>query len=62
MGVACEFQNAYHLNFNMKIRTIHDGKGKKDRSVPIADTLMEPLQAQLNRVIEQHERDDCRAG
>ncbi len=45
----------------MKILTIHDGKGKKDRTVPIPDALMDALKAQLNRVIEQHER-DCRAG
>lgn len=50
-----------NFNFDMKILTIHDGKGKKDRTVPIADALMEPLRAQLNRVIELHER-DCRAG
>ncbi len=45
----------------MKILTIHDGKGKKDRTVPIPDALMGLLKAQLNRVIEQHER-DCLAG
>ncbi len=43
----------------MKILTIHDAKGKKDRTVPIPDALMGALKAQLNRVIEQHER-DCR--
>jgi len=49
------------FNFDMKILTIHDGKGQKDRTVPLPDALMEVLKAQLNRVIEQHER-DCRAG
>jgi hypothetical protein len=38
-----------------------DGKGKKDRTVPIPDALMDALQIQLNRVVGPHER-DCRAG
>jgi len=44
----------------MKILTIHDGKGKKDRTVPIPDALMVALKSQFQRVIELHER-DCRA-
>jgi len=50
-----------NFNFDMKILTIHDGKGKKDRTVPIPNALIDALRAQLNRVIEQHER-DCQAG
>ncbi len=57
----CLFLRVQDFNFDMKILTIHDGKGKKDRTVPIPDALMNALKAQLNRVIEQHER-DCRAG
>lgn len=49
------------FNFDMKILTIHDGKGQKDRTVPLPDALMEALKAQLNRVIEQHES-DCQTG
>jgi integrase len=41
----------------MKILTVHNGKGKKDRTVPLPDSLIEPLKNQLGRVIEQHERD-----
>ena len=47
----------HNFNFDMKILTIHDGKGKKDRTVPILDVLVDALKAQLDRVIEQHERD-----
>ena len=57
----CLSLRVQNFNFDMKILTIHDGKGKKDRTVPMPDALMDALQAQLNRVIEQHER-DCRAG
>ena len=55
----CLTLRVHNFNFDMKILTIHDGKGKKDRTVPIPDALMGALKAQLNRVIEQHER-DCR--
>ncbi len=57
----CLSLRVHNFNFDMKILTIHDGKGKKDRTVPIPDALMDDLKAQLNRVIEQHER-DCKAG
>lgn len=57
----CLTLRVHNFNFDMKILTIQDGKGKKDRTVPIADALMDALQAQLNRIVEQHER-DCRAG
>lgn len=49
------------FNFDMQVLTIHDGKGKKDRTVPIPDSLLTQLKAQLERVITLHER-DCRAG
>ncbi len=57
----CLALRVHCFNFDMKILTIHDGKGGKDRTVPIPDALVNDLKAQLNRVIEQHER-DCRAG
>ncbi len=50
-----------NFNFDMRILTIHDGKGKKDRTVPIPDALIEQLKLQLGRVIGLHE-EDCRAG
>ena len=57
----CLSLRVHNFNFDMKILTIHDGKGKKDRTVPIPDALADALKEQLNRVIEQHDR-DCRAG
>ena len=49
------------FNFDMKILTIHDGKGKKDRTVPIPEALLPELTAQLERVITLHEH-DCQVG
>jgi integron integrase len=45
------------LNFHTGILTIHDGKGKKDRSVPLPQRIMPQLQAQVEKVIEVHEED-----
>jgi integron integrase len=50
-----------NFNFDMKVLTIHDGKGKKDRTVPIPDSLLNQLTSQLQRVIALHE-EDCRSG
>lgn len=49
-----------NFNFDMKILTIHDGKGQKDRTVPIPESLIEALRKQLNGVITLHEQ-DCQA-
>ena len=57
----CLSLRVHNFNFDMKILTIHDGKGKKDRTVPIPEVLMGELQAQLDRVIAQHDQ-DCQAG
>ena len=57
----CLSLRVHNFNFDMKILTIHDGKGKKDRTTPLPDALIEPLKIQHERVTEQHER-DCRAG
>ncbi|MBW2165590.1 MAG: integron integrase [Deltaproteobacteria bacterium] len=57
----CLSLRVHNFNFDMKILTIHDGKGKKDRTVPIPEVLMDELKAQLERVIELHEQ-DCQAG
>ncbi len=57
----CLSLRVQNFNFDMKILTIHDGKGLKDRTVPIPDTLMVELKAHLQRVIDLHER-DCRSG
>ncbi|MFH0783918.1 MAG: integron integrase, partial [Pseudomonadota bacterium] len=50
-----------NFNFDMKVLTIHDGKGKKDRTVPLPESLLGDLNRQLHAVIELHEK-DCRCG
>ena len=57
----CLSLRVQNFNFDMKILTIHDGKGKKDRTVPIPEVLMDELKAHLEKVIEIHEK-DCQAG
>ena len=45
------------VNFDMKILTIHDGKGQKDRTVPLPQVLLPELQAQLETVMRIHQQD-----
>ena len=46
------------FNFDVGILTVHDGKGKKDRTVPIPETLIPQLQKQLKSVIALYEKDN----
>jgi integron integrase len=46
-----------NFNFDAGVLTIHDGKGKKGRTVPIPQTILVELKAQLERVIKLHEED-----
>jgi integron integrase len=46
-----------NFNFDHQILTIHDGKGKKDRTVPIPRVLIPDLKAHLERVKKLHDRD-----
>jgi integron integrase len=50
-----------NFNFDAGVLTIHDGKGKKGRTVPIPQTILVELKAQLERVIKLHE-EDCASG
>jgi len=45
------------FNFDAGILTIHDGKGKKDRTVPLPQTLVPTLKQQLRKVSEVYEAD-----
>ncbi|MEJ2619064.1 MAG: integron integrase [Candidatus Thiodiazotropha sp.] len=45
------------LDFDYRNIVVRAGKGKKDRTVPLPDLLIKPLQAQINSVKEQHEND-----
>ena len=45
------------LNFAMRVLTVHDGKGRKDRTLPLPEALVPELHAQLDRVSQAHEAD-----
>ncbi|MCP4361492.1 MAG: tyrosine-type recombinase/integrase, partial [Chloroflexi bacterium] len=50
------------FNFDVGVLTVHDGKGQKDRTVPLPETIVPELQAQLEalRVLHQQDLDkDC---
>ena len=49
------------LNFDTGILTVHDGKGVKDRTVPIPETIAPDLKIQITSVIDLH-REDLRSG
>lgn len=42
------------LNFGNRIVTVHDGKGKKDRAVPLPEKLVPELEKHLKRVVNLH--------
>jgi len=46
-----------NFNFDEGVLTVMDGKGKKARTVPIPQTIMQELLAQLDRVRESHAGD-----
>ncbi len=46
-----------NFNFDAGILTVHDGKGKKDRTVPLPQTLLEELKAHIEQVKEIHQKD-----
>ncbi len=46
-----------NINFDAGVLTIHDGKGKKDRTLPLPQTIMPELLSQLEVVRKLHQRD-----
>jgi hypothetical protein len=46
-----------NFNFDAGILTVHDGKGKKDRTVPLPEKLRPELLAHLERVKKLHQKD-----
>ena len=46
-----------NFNFDHGVLTIHDGKGKKDRTVPLPEFIRDDLQNQISRVIKVHDKD-----
>jgi len=49
------------FNFSAGLVTVHDGKGKKDRTVPLPAVLTEELKHQIDVVADQFEK-DCASG
>ncbi|MCK5831227.1 MAG: integron integrase [Methylococcales bacterium] len=45
------------FNFDAEILTIHNGKGKKDRTVPIPKSIVQELKNQLQHVVAIHKAD-----
>ena len=45
------------MNFDAGIVTIHDGKGKKDRTVPLPETILPELKAHFESLKDLHQRD-----
>ena len=45
------------FNVDAGVFTIHDGKGGKDRTVPLPETMLPELRAQLEALKELHQRD-----
>lgn len=45
------------INFDEGILTVHDGKGRKDRTVPLPKALFPALRAQLETVQKLHDQD-----
>lgn len=46
-----------NFNFDTGILTVHDGKGKKDRTVPIPECLIVDLKMQLQKVLTLYQQD-----
>jgi integron integrase len=45
------------INFDAMVLTVHDGKGKKDRTLPLPETILPDLKNHLQTVIQLHEQD-----
>lgn len=45
------------MNFDTGILTVHDGKGKKDRSVPLPQKILPELRTQIETVKQVHQQD-----
>jgi site-specific recombinase XerD len=45
------------MNFDAGILTVHDGKGQKDRTVPLPETTLPELRAHLETLKDLHQRD-----
>jgi len=46
-----------HLNFDAMILTVHDGKGQKDRTMPMPELILDELKSHSARVHHLHAKD-----
>jgi integron integrase len=53
----CLKLRVHNFNFDAGVLTIHDGKGKKDRTVPLPKVIVSELLAQLEQVKTLYEKD-----
>ena len=53
----CMKLRVHNFNFDSGVLTIHDGKGKKDRTVPLPQVIRPELEEQLARVKALHDAD-----
>ncbi|RLC30004.1 MAG: integron integrase [Deltaproteobacteria bacterium] len=53
----CMNLRVQNFNFDHGVLTVHDGKGKKDRTVPLPEAIMPELLTQIETVKSVHERD-----
>lgn len=57
----CLNLRVHNFNFDFGVLTVHDGKGQKDRTVPLPESLLPDLKKQFAAVASLHQR-DCDAG
>jgi integron integrase len=53
----CLNLRVHNFNFDARILTVHDGKGQKDRTVPLPEKILPQLKDHLERVKELHQKD-----
>jgi integrase len=52
-----EFLTSLAVNVDAGVLTVHDGKGNKDRTVPLPESIILELKAHLQSVATLHEKD-----
>ncbi|MCZ6874442.1 MAG: integron integrase, partial [bacterium] len=53
----CLNLRVHNFNFDAEVLTVHDGKGQKDRTVPLPETILSELCAHLEALKDLHQRD-----
>jgi integron integrase len=53
----CLNLRAQSFNFDFSILTIHDGKGEKDRTVPLPQVIMPDIEVHMEKIKKLHDKD-----